>query len=265
MTEHRVLSNRENARLAILLFLTSLYFIYPTRQILLISALWAFIQICIGNAKRIPKKPFGLYIIRMSMYFLPYVVPNLVMGKIGENAVNAIANKGIILWCIGAALVTYIIWLSCNFKSIRILTSREYITGLKYIDKRNIALRLYTLIGAAICEETFFRGCILSVCAPIYLLYPLSISLFILAHWALPWGGMYSKKDLITELFVGVVNGGLYWLSHSILPGIILHLLINCTTNMDLLLQYDRWYLRKGYYDIKEKELEQRIDEELEL
>ena len=135
----------------------------------------------------------------------------------------------------------------------------------KFIKKSYIYLRLYTIIGAAICEEVFFRGVILSLMAPIYILFPLSTALFILAHWTLPWGGLYKKRDLITEFFISIINGGIYFYSHTIIPGIILHLLINCTTNVDLFLQYDRWHLRKKHYDTIALTLEQSIEDDLEI
>lgn len=266
MIERNFLTARENVRLAIVLCLNTLYLFFPTSQFMLFSVSWVLIQICIGNAKRIPKKPLILYWIRMSLYFLPYLIPSVLMRTVVDNQVVIVAKKkSAILLSFVAVFIIYFIWIVLCRKSIRFLASKDYAAVTKFIKKSYIYLRLYTIIGAAICEEVFFRGYILSLKAPIYILFPLSTVLFILAHWTLPWGGLYKNRDLITAAFISVINGGIYIYSHTIIPGITLHLLINCTTNVDLFLQYDRWYLRKKHYDTIALTLEQSIKDELEI
>lgn len=266
MIERNFLTDRENVRLATVLCINSLYLFFPTSQIMLLSVSWVFIQMCIGNAKRIPKRPLILYWIRMSIYFLPYLIPSVLMSTVVDDKVVVVAKKeSAILLSFVVVLIAYFIWIMFCRKSIRILASKDYAAVTKFIKKSYIYLRLYTIIGAAICEEVFFRGVILSLMAPIYILFPLSTALFILAHWTLPWGGLYKKRDLITEFFISIINGGIYFYSHTIIPGIILHLLINCTTNVDLFLQYDRWHLRKKHYDTIALTLEQSIEDDLEI
>lgn len=266
MMDKYCFSSRDNVRLLSIIYLSVLHFFFPTFQVFLLGTSWAFIQICMGNVKRVPKTPLALYSIRMTLYFLPYIVPSVIMRAVAEKPCVVEETNGYV-FTIGFAvvLVTYFIWLGCNLKRIRILMSKDYAIGAKYIEKSSIILMLYTMIGAALCEEMFFRKYLLSVDAPMYVILPTSVCLFVLAHWTLPWGGVYRKSDLINEVLIGIVNGVLFLVTKTAIWGMILHLLINLTTNANLFLLYDRWHLRKGYYDQVEIASEQIISDELEL
>lgn len=259
-------SARDNVRLLSVLCLSVLYLVFPTFQVFLIGTSWAFIQICMGNVKRIPKTPLVLYSIRMTLYFLPYIVPGIIVRAASKKPFVVEERNGSI-FVIGIAVVAviYFVWVGCNYKKIRILVSKDYAIVTKYIEKSSIFFMLYTMIGAAICEELFFRKYLLSVDAPMYVMLPTSVCLFVLAHWTLPWGGMYRKNDLINEVLIGIVNGVLFLVTKTVILGMILHLLINLTTNANMFLLYDRWHLRKKYYDKVEVASEQIISDELEL
>lgn len=266
MTDKYYFSSRDNVRLLSVLYLSILYLFIPTFQVFLIGTSWVFIQICMGNVKRVPKTPLVFYLIRMTLYFLPYIVPSVIVRSVAEKpCVVEAANGSVFTIGFAVVLVIYFAWLGCNLKSVRILVSKDYAIGAKYIKKSSVFLMLYTMIGAAICEELFFRKYLLSVDAPMYVMLPTSLCLFVLAHWTLPWGGMYRKNDLINEALIGIVNGVLFLVTKTVIPGMILHLLINLTTNANLFLLYDRWHLRKEYYDQVEVASEQIISDELEL
>lgn len=259
-------SSRENVRILSVLYLSVLYWFFPNFQVFLLGTSWVFIQICMGNVKRIPKTPLVLYSIRMTLYFLPYIVPSVIVYAVAGKTCAVEETNGFI-FTIGfaVALVIYFIWLGCNLKRIRILVSKDYAIGAQYIEKSSIVLMLYTMIGAAICEELFFRQFILSIDAPMYVILPTSVCLFVLAHWTLPWGRVYRTSDLISEVLVGIVNGVLFLVTKTVLLGMILHLLINLTTNANWFVLYDRWHLRKEYYDKIEIASAQIISDDLEL
>lgn len=259
-------SSRDNVRLLSVLYLNVLFLFFPSFQVLLIGTSWVFLQICMGNVKRIPKTPLILYTIRMTLYFLPYIVPSIIVCAVTEKprAIEEI-DRSVLLIGFAVVLVVYFFWLWGNLKKIRILVSKEYAIGTKYIKKSSIILMLYTTIGSAICEELFFRKYLLSVDLPIYIMLPTSICLFVLAHWTLPWGGVYNKNDFISEALIGIVNGVLFLVTRTVSLGISLHLLINLTTNANLFVLYDRWHLRPKYYKQIELASEQIISNELEI
>ena len=138
---------------------------------------------------------------------------------------------------------------------LKLLISKEIAANSEKETKYRIFLRVYNLAGAAVCEELFFRGFILTIDAPIIILIFTSTILFMINHYILPWGSRFSKSDLITQLLIGFASTILFIYSGSILPCIFLHLLMNTPEIIKNLRCFQRHYIRKEYYDklIKEK------------
>lgn len=136
-----------------------------------------------------------------------------------------------------------------NSKSIKLSLADELISNAPIESKYTLFLRLYNAVGAAICEEYFFRGFILSIDAPNILLIFVSTFYFMLSHYILPWGKSFTKKDHLNQLLFGLTSSIVFILSGSILPSVLLHLLINAISGTRIIRIYERHYIRKEYFD----------------
>lgn len=235
---------RENLRWITVLLLIILCYIFPNGLMGMLLLTWVSIQILLGNIKRISRRRKSLYFVRMTLYFLPYAVPFFM----NEKAYSTESSCRLAL-SFGLAIGIYALWFFSNYSSIKIMVSKEMIADSNYMDKHIILFLFYSQIGAAVCEELFFRGFILSIDAPMFLLLPASVYLFWLSHWGLEWGDRFSLRNSIEQISIGLFNGLLFCLSGSVLPCVLVHLLINITSNLDLVLKYDRWFFHKDKYD----------------
>lgn len=249
---------RENLRWVTILLLIILCYTFPNGLMGMLLLSWVAIQIILGNIRRISRRLKSLYFVRMTLYYLPYAVPFIMNDK----AYSAESSCSLAL-SFGLAIGIYALWFLSNYSSIRIMVSKEMIANSNYMDKHIILFLFYSQIGAAICEELFYRGFILSINAPVIILLPVSVYLFWFSHWGLEWGDSFSIRNSIEQIVIGFANGLLFLLSASVFPCILSHLLINITANLDLILKIDRWHIRKEKYD--EICLDVSISDELEL
>lgn len=240
---------RENVRYLSILLLVVLYIISPSAMTFTLLAYWVFILLVMGNIRRLPYNNRLAYFFRMTLYFLPFSIPFILFAQRDIMPDPLILNAPLILFCF-VAVVVFLVWLCINWKSIRLSLSDEMIAEAPKESKFVFSLRAYTTIGAAVCEELFFRSFILSIDAPIYLIMPVSVLCFMLSHYLLPWGNRaFSNKDHFYQIVFGVVSGFLFLASGSVVPSILLHLLLNTPTILMIVRRYERHYVRKGYFD----------------
>lgn len=88
-------------------------------------------------------------------------------------------------------------------------------------------LIIYNLIGAAICEEYFFRYYLIGDRYFNWIYMLISAIMFLLYHASLPWGDKYRFVDYAKQFGAGIVSAALYSFSRSLIPCIIFHLLCN--------------------------------------
>lgn len=245
----------ENIRILSIIVFTIVGVFFP--QLRYLSLEWGIIILILGNNKRIPRENGKvLYFIRMTLYFTPYLLPAVLNNPIDLD-VNYRVCEGIFI-----AVVVFGVWFFLFKKGIRLLLSDQMI-AYSYRDSWfEIVMKIYSYIGAAISEELYFRLHILSGDAPILLLIFLSVSYFFLCHYILPWRKLFTRQDHINQLTIGAVNVCLFFLSDSIIPCIILHLLINSISIIRCVKQLDRHYIHPERY---EKFLEESLFGEMEL
>lgn len=236
---------RETARWSTLLGLLSIFFLFPSQKFAILLYAWTIIQMVNGHIKSLKRDNAFLYFVRMTLYFLPY---GLVYFVIFWGSPVIQKSNSVLLSCI-LSIGMFSFWVNFNRDSLRIKFSKEIIASSLYIPKHVIFFHIYNKIGSAICEELFFRGVILSSGIPMYLAVFLSVFLFWFSHWGTPWGSQFEKRESIEQVLLGIVCAIFFLSSKSVLPGIMLHLLINLTVSLDLILRYDRWFLRKEKYD----------------
>jgi len=150
------------------------------------------------------------------------------------------------------ACFLFLIWFLINYKTLKISLSDDAIIYSRKETKYVYCLRIYNSVGAAICEELFFRGFILSLEAPMILLIGFSSLFFMLSHYILPWSdsyGVFTKMDYFYQFIFGLASSVLMILSGSLWPSILLHLLLNTPSIIRVIRSYDRYYIRGNYFE----------------
>ena len=209
---------RENVRYLSILTLVVLCALNPNTMTFAFLIFWILMIMILGNVRRLSSNNKVAYFFRMTLYFLPYTLPFALFVR--NDALFNI-NSILFLYC-SFAIMLFLIWLRINWKFIKLSLSDEIIVGISKESKYTLYLRMYTTVGAAICEELFFRGFILSIDAPIYFTLPVSVFFFMLSHYMLPWGEVsFTRRDHLYQITFGLVSGVLFLLSGSIIPSIL--------------------------------------------
>ena len=197
---------------------------------------WCIIIVFIGNVKRINNtKPFS-YFIRMTGYFFPYLVPYLFFG---ERSI--ILFTPLIKGCIFSVFV-FCIWVYAHIDEIKVMLSDQLALDTVKVPKWAFAIRVYSVLGSAICEELFFRGYILGLSMPSYAKIMISITYFSLSHIVLPWGNLYKAKDILNQILIGSCSVAAFYIGKCTIPCVLLHTLINSLTAIKHIKAYDRHY-----------------------
>lgn len=238
-----VLVWRENARIISILVLMVLSVRY--NELLYLGILWGLYLLLFGNIKRIPREINKfIYMLRISLYFLPYAIPALLTCRISLS-VNRDVFIGIVI-----AIIVYVAWFFWNRKGIMLIISDQMIAFSDKESRFNFIMKIYNSFGAAISEELFFRLFVLTLSAPLYILALISVIYFFLSHLLLPWGNAFTKRDHINQFLIGSVNVALFYCCKSIIPSIILHLLINSVKIIMYTKLIDRHYWRPEKYEL---------------
>lgn len=248
---------RENIRILSIILPFLVAFLLNSNKIYGFAFSWIIIIIILGNVRRIPSHSGFKYFIRMMLYFLPYGIPNIFL--LNDNNQNYIK---ILTWST-ISLITGIISILIKKEQIKIYLSETYVAVSKKQDKIRYILIVYNLIGAAICEELYFRKFIITVLYEYkYVAILFSTIYFVLSHYILIWGSDFQKNDFITQFIIGLISAIMYYFSGSIIPSIILHFIINLPNIILQFKSYNRHYLKKEYYD---KLLENNCEDDLPI
>lgn len=247
MSLHNIWSMKETIRMVSLLWLQFLLFVFPSQEMFILLVSWTTIQLVLGNIRRIPKCSKLCYFLRITLYFLPYGLPLICCNKL--YIISALPKREDLMLSLFIVFVLFFVWIFCNRKALRIMVAREIIAISPYIEIHVLLLHIYNKIGAALFEELFFRGFILSINVPCYISLPTSVVLFWLSHWGLPWGSEFSNRAFTEQILIGLFSGGLFLYFRSVIPCIILHFFINATSSADLVLKIDRWHIRPDRYN----------------
>lgn len=203
---------------------------------------WLIIIGILGNVRRIPGNDTFECFVRMTLYFLPYCIPSMFLNNHSTN------NKGLTWVLLG--IVIGIIGILINKKQIEIFLSEEFVAATKKQDSIRYVFIVYNLIGAAICEELYFRKFIITVFYEYKQIAVLFSSIyFMLSHYILMWGDSFKRNDFITQIIIGLISGMIYIVSNSIVTCIILHLIMNLPSIILQIKCYKRHYLKVEYYD----------------
>lgn len=206
---------------------------------------WVIIIIVFGNLKRLSRDNYVTYFIRMTLYFAVYILPLIMDYDVTLPSSTSVTR---IAWGCVIAIVYNLIRLMVINKKVRMMLSKEFIIDTYKDTIFTLIMRIYNLIGAAICEELLFRGYVLSMDLPLIVSVFISSVYFVLSHYLLPWGNVFVKNDFINQFVFGFVSALLFLKVESIIPCVLLHLLYNLLEVLRFVKIIDRHYIRPDRY-----------------
>ncbi|WP_346200182.1 CPBP family intramembrane glutamic endopeptidase [Caldifermentibacillus hisashii] len=217
------MNKNENALWGSVLFLAILALFLSIKYLELLI-FWIIVLLFEGNAKRIHSNKYPIFttVLRRSAYIIPLCVPLFLHLDPSLLRIN-------ILWIV-IGVCTGILFVLPKFSMWRIALSNDYLLFTATRDKFLHIMAIYTVVGAAISEELFFRYYILKLHdEDLLVLLNLFISAvyFMLLHYGTKWANEFSKYDFIVQVLFGFVSAILFLFSNSIIPSIIAHLVYN--------------------------------------
>lgn len=238
-----IFNKNENLSYLSILILVVLNKLYSDEFIYFLF-LWIILIVILGNLRRLSRRNKTSYFIRMVMYFLPYSILPIFLGKIYIYQDVYKLFVGIVLSFICSSFI-YLY----EFKKYKLYLSDYNIALCIKKTKYQYILMCINLIGSAICEELFFRNFILTINSNQILLLLISIFYFFLSHFILKWSAAFNRYDFLKQLIIGFLSGCLFLFSKSIIPSIILHGLMNSPNVVYEIKCYKRHYKYKAFYD----------------
>lgn len=211
----------------------------------LFSISWLINILILGNVKRMSVESPIRYFLRISGYFLHFGF----FAFIGYLTLVKLESKNIIL---SLLFLIFFLVLSVykEYDILRFKLSDISIASMKikYPKFRYIIL-IYNYIGAAICEELYFRYFIMGFLSQ-YGVYTILLSAiyFVLFHYTTLWGNSFKKSDFMRQLVFGIVFAALYFYSKNIFITIIGHLCLNIPQIYLMFKLYHRDFINPNYY-----------------
>ncbi|WP_449455125.1 CPBP family intramembrane glutamic endopeptidase [Streptococcus suis] len=212
----------------------------------LFSISWLINILILGNAKRMGVESSIRYFLRISGYFLHLGF----FAFIGYLTLEKFESKNTIL---SLLFLVFFLLLSVykEYDILRFKLSDISIasTKIKYPKFRYIIL-IYNYIGAAICEELYFRYFIIG-CLSHYGVYTILLSAvyFVLFHYTTLWGNSFKKSDYMKQLLFGIIFSTLYFYSKNIFITIIGHICLNIPQIYLMIKLYHRDYINPDHYN----------------
>lgn len=182
---------------------------------------WVLILLVLGNTRRIPKSSHLTYFLRMTIYFTVFLLPAVLAHNRVLNGLNGQ------WWAVLAAVHAGAAVFAAEYSKTKLVIIRERLFADSKEEDYARVLMIYNLIGAAICEEYFFRYYLIGDRYFNWIYMLISAVMFVLYHASLPWGDKYRFVDYAKQFGAGMVSAVLYSLSRSLIPSIVFHLLCN--------------------------------------
>lgn len=240
------ISIRENVRL---MSLSIGFFLSTIVDNYYFALTWILHLLVILNIRRIGGKNVLTYFIRVSGYFM-----HLGMFSLLYNRVKIVNDK------IGISLIimviSLIIYFYSHFNEFRIKLSIFNISRMtiKYSKSKYLTL-MYNQVGAAICEELYFRFLIIELFEKLnYFSILISAVYFVLFHYTLNWGSKFKIREYMEQFIIGLILSTIYYLSKNIFLPILMHSLINFPILYLMARLYHRDYINPKFYIDSEKD-----------
>jgi len=211
----------------------------------LFSISWLANIFILGNVKRISVKSPIRYFVRISGYFLHLGIfafmGYLTLGKTEYR--NTITSVLFLIFILILNIYREYNVLRFKLSDVSIASMKVKYPKFRYI------LLIYNYIGAAICEELYFRYLIIEIFSR-YGVYTILLSAvyFVLFHYTTLWGNSFKKSDYMRQLLFGIVFAALYFYSKNIFITIIGHLCLNIPQVYLMIKLYHRDFINPNYY-----------------
>lgn len=240
MNYKNYIDKKENIVLLSILF-AGLLSLFGKKNFFLIT--WILNILILSNVRRIKFKNISISFFRITLYFIHYFLFFILFIK-NDKFVTLNAHTYILLIIFVFFGIVHVFRYKNLFK---IIFKSGYINSLPKKEEVRYFLDFYSQFGAAICEELYFRYCIISMFHS-YGIFSVFISTlyFFLSHYILPWSYSFSKKDFINQIIYGGLMGIIFFYTGSILLCISLHLLFNVHTILLPLFSYYYFYIKKN-------------------
>jgi membrane protease YdiL (CAAX protease family) len=190
----------------------------------IILIFWIIIIISAGNAKRIFSKKYFIFsmILRRSLYVIPFLLPLVIDFKL------SIVVNSLLMWG-SIGVISGVLFILPKINEWRIVLSKDMIEFSVKKAKIDYYTQIFMLLGAAICEEIFFRNFVIGYVHNVSYVFSILLScvLFFLNHFGVKWNNNFNIYDYIIQIIFAVASSILFILSGSILPSIIAHIIYN--------------------------------------
>lgn len=225
------------------ILILSIFFLLLLGDIYLLMT-WLINILILFNVKGIPKKGF-FYLIRLTCYFIHFIIFYVVYLIVNNKSIIFLGNKGGELLIV--IIIFSIIYLFLNRKMLKLFFSVEYISSISKKDTKEYIYSLYVTFGSVLAEELYFRYLIIEKLNNIgvFSIF-VSAMYFMLYHYLLPWGGIFKKRDLLSQICFGVIAGSIYYITNSLLLCIVGHLVMNIHMVIFYIKSYIYYYVMGG-------------------
>lgn len=204
---------------------------------------WIIHLLIILNIRRINGKNMVTYALRISGYFAHLGIFSLFYVKDFSTRNHVVVSVIIMIFAIAVYFYRHLNEFRVKL-SIPSISRATY----KYSKSKYITL-MYNQIGAAVCEELYFRLLLMKIFNG-FQLYSILISaiFFVLFHYTLCWGNRFKTSAYIEQFIFGIVLATIFYLSHNIILSIIVHCIINFPILYLMMRLYHRDYVNPDFY-----------------
>ncbi len=143
------------------------------------------------------------------------------------------------------SIIIGVIFVSLNLTTWRIILSTDFIKELKKDLKVDYITNITSLILSPIIEEVIFRLVIFKYFLDtigLGLTITLSCYMFLISHIGTKWGCEYSLRDIVIQIVFSASQCLLFYITGSIIPCIIVHLIYNLPNVLLSLRSYNIFY-----------------------
>jgi len=193
-----------------------------------LSLAMAFYFLFMGCIRRVPggATPMQRALFRMT-YWFPLILPVVLIPELRQELVQTLAPTPTTL-ALGTivGLFMSIIFL---YPSRQLFLDRTIcMLAVPPMQRSDLLLSAQSMIGAAVFEEALFRYAVFALIGQSALALVVSTLLFVVAHYSLPWATQtFSRRDYLNQAATGVIIGGLFWATGSLLACILAHMIFN--------------------------------------
>ena len=211
----------------------------------MVTSSWLIVFLVVGNIRRLVSHNPVIYFIRMTGYFAVYLVP----FAIDRFTIPILKNTRSFWIALSFAIVLGVVILWKDYERTKKFNFDMLVASMTYKTKYAIVLGIYNVIGAAVCEEIYFRGYLLSGNQVWFVKIMFSVGLFMLSHYLLQWSDAFVLKDYLRQIIIGLINAIMFLYCESIIPCICLHMFCNGNSIILACKRFERYYINPKKYD----------------